>query len=90
MNSVEAVVDAAARNAIPGVLAEYLIKVVGEKTSICGIRLVSGKLGAGEVQDIVLEALDGKTVIRVFGFHPVNFHLKVERDAGKIALLAAV
>ena len=89
MNIAEMTLDGIIKNTLPSVLVEYLFKVVRERTSVYGIRLVPEKLGSGEIQDILLETADGTTMLRVFGFSPVTSELKVERSTDKITLLAA-
>lgn len=89
MNMTETVLDGISKNTIPGILLDYLIKVVRERTSVYGIRLMPMKLGSGEIQDILLETTDGPTTLRVFGFSPVASKLKVERATGKVMLFAA-
>ena len=74
---------------IPGVLLDFLYGLIDNRGTIKEITLVSTVLGGGEVQDIICKTMSGSVYRRVFGFVPVNAHLKVLYYKGAHELITA-
>lgn len=74
---------------IPDVLIEFLHEVLDSDASVTTVILVPEKLGWGLVQDIILQSSCGATTRRVYGFNPVNAHLRIERTGNRCDFVPA-
>lgn len=74
---------------IPGVLLDYLCKLVQKEDSVAEIVLTSGVLGMGEIQEISCNTPSGTLSRRVFGFMPVDARLQVSVRENQIEMAIA-
>jgi hypothetical protein len=72
---------------IPDILFDFLYDLIDSDSAIREVKLVSNILEFMEVQDIIFKTMNGSIFHRVFGFSPVNAHLKISNFGGKHVLI---
>lgn len=77
MRTLEITSNPFVESTVPQVLLNYLHELLEQKADVQKIVLTSRKLGDHAIQEICLETASGTVTRRVFGFIPVEAHLKV-------------